>query len=215
MACRPSHAVAARTRSGLTASVPSTTSQPGTSSPPTPRRAQEGSARRRADAVGASVRLHSRQAHPAGGQTTRRHSGDRGRPRWANHLVCPGQLVRYSIIALAQALGVVDYVRRLEEALIAVMTRVGVANAGRVDGRSGVSLPAKGGRPERKIAAIGGRVDGGVTLHGFAPSCSPRSHLPSERSRALTGSPLPVVDHRCRVAPALPVGLHLLHPTLR
>jgi Lipoyl protein ligase A/B catalytic domain len=166
VACRPSHAVAARTRSGLTASVPSTTSQPGTSSPPMPRPAR-GQFSRRADAVGASVRLHSRQAHPAGGQTTRRHSGGRGRPRWANHLVCPGQLVRYSIIAPAKALGIVDYVRRLEEALIAAMTRVGVAKAGRVDGRSGVSLPAKGGRPERKIAAIGVRVDGGVTLHGF------------------------------------------------
>jgi lipoyl(octanoyl) transferase len=85
----------------------------------------------------------------------------------------PGQLVGYPIVALAEPLDVVDYVRRLEEALIGVVTGLGVTEAGRVEGRSGVWLPATDRRPERKIAAIGVRVQGGVTLHGFALNCDP------------------------------------------
>lgn len=84
----------------------------------------------------------------------------------------PGQLVGYPIIALAQPLDVVAYVRRLEDALIQVCLDVEVA-AGRVDGRSGVWLAADGRRPERKIAAIGIRVARGVTMHGFAINCNP------------------------------------------
>ncbi|MGD9530314.1 lipoyl(octanoyl) transferase LipB [Pseudonocardia sp.] len=85
----------------------------------------------------------------------------------------PGQLVGYPIVELTRPLDVVDFVRRLEEALIAVVTGLGVPGAGRVKGRSGVWLPAGGGRPERKVAAIGVRVQGGVTLHGFALNCEP------------------------------------------
>ncbi|MHA6793405.1 lipoyl(octanoyl) transferase LipB [Pseudonocardia bannensis] len=85
----------------------------------------------------------------------------------------PGQIVGYPIIALAGPLDVVDYVRRLEEALISVCAGLGVTTAGRVEGRSGVWLPAGDGRPERKLAAIGVRVQGGVTLHGFALNCDP------------------------------------------
>jgi lipoyl(octanoyl) transferase len=85
----------------------------------------------------------------------------------------PGQLVGYPIIGLAEPLDVVDYVRRLEEALIRVVHDLGVTDAGRIDGRSGVWLPARGGRPERKVAAIGVRVQGGVTLHGFSLNCDP------------------------------------------
>jgi len=84
----------------------------------------------------------------------------------------PGQLVGYPIVGLAQPMDVVDYVRRLEQALITVCDTLGVAT-GRVDGRSGVWLPASDGRPERKIAAIGVRVQRGVTLHGFALNCNP------------------------------------------
>lgn len=82
----------------------------------------------------------------------------------------PGQLVGYPIIGLAQPLDVVNFVRRLEESLIAVCADFGM-ETGRVDGRSGVWLPADGHRPERKIAAIGIRVARGVTLHGFALNC--------------------------------------------
>jgi lipoyl(octanoyl) transferase len=82
----------------------------------------------------------------------------------------PGQLVGYPIIGLAEPLDVVNYVRRIEEALIKVCADVGLP-VGRVDGRSGVWLPAGNGRPERKVAAIGVRVSRATTLHGFALNC--------------------------------------------
>jgi lipoyl(octanoyl) transferase len=82
----------------------------------------------------------------------------------------PGQLVGYPIVRLPDHVLVVDYVRRLEEALIAVCADLGVTTA-RVPGRSGVWLQASEGRPERKIAAIGIRVSRGVTMHGFALNC--------------------------------------------
>jgi lipoyl(octanoyl) transferase len=82
----------------------------------------------------------------------------------------PGQLVGYPIIGLAEPIDVVNYVRRLEESLIAVCTRLGLS-AGRVVGRSGVWLPADSARPARKVAAIGVRVQRATTLHGFALNC--------------------------------------------
>lgn len=82
----------------------------------------------------------------------------------------PGQLVGYPIIGLTEPLDVVNFVRRLEEALITVCTDLGV-NAGRVEGRSGVWVPADEARPARKVGAIGIRVARGVTLHGFALNC--------------------------------------------
>jgi lipoyl(octanoyl) transferase len=90
----------------------------------------------------------------------------------------PGQLVGYPIVALPDPVDVVTYVRRLEGALIEVCAGFGV-EAGRVEGRSGVWLPAdepgpdSRWRPERKIAAIGIRVARGVTMHGFALNCDP------------------------------------------
>ena len=85
----------------------------------------------------------------------------------------PGQLVGYPIVRLASHVYVVDYVRRLEEALIRVCRDFGVQDAARVKGRSGVWLPADDRRPERKVAAIGIRVAQGVTMHGFALNCDP------------------------------------------
>lgn len=82
----------------------------------------------------------------------------------------PGQLVGYPVIGLTEPLDVVNYVRRLEESLIQVCTDLGL-DAGRVEGRSGVWLPADDLRPARKIAAIGIRVARGTTLHGFALNC--------------------------------------------
>ena len=85
----------------------------------------------------------------------------------------PGQLVGYPIVKLPEAVYVVDYVRRLEEALIDLCAEYGLDSAARVTGRSGVWLPAVAGRPERKIAAIGVRVAAGVTMHGFALNVDP------------------------------------------
>ncbi|SDD93880.1 lipoyl(octanoyl) transferase LipB [Nocardioides lianchengensis] len=82
----------------------------------------------------------------------------------------PGQLVGYPIVALPDHVLVVDYVRRVEEALIAVCADLGVTTA-RVPGRSGVWLRADDRGPERKIAALGIRVSRGVTMHGFSLNC--------------------------------------------
>jgi lipoyl(octanoyl) transferase len=82
----------------------------------------------------------------------------------------PGQLVGYPIVRLPEHVMVVDYVRRLEEALIGVCRDLGLETA-RVPGRSGVWLRAGALRPERKVAAIGIRVSRGVTMHGFALNC--------------------------------------------
>jgi lipoyl(octanoyl) transferase len=84
----------------------------------------------------------------------------------------PGQLVGYPIVRLPNPIDVVAYVRRMEAMLIDVCRELGVPS-GRVDGRSGVWLPADQIGPERKIAAIGIRVAHGVTLHGFALNCDP------------------------------------------
>lgn len=90
-----------------------------------------------------------------------------------------GQLVVYPIIKLAEPVDVVDYVRRLEEALIQVVRAAGVTTAGRVDGRSGVWVPEetpaadpKASPRERKIAALGIRITRGVTMHGLSLNCN-------------------------------------------
>ena len=78
----------------------------------------------------------------------------------------PGQLTGYPIVKLADPVDVVAYVRRLEDALMAVAASYDVPTA-RVEGRSGV-WTADG---RRKVAAIGIRVARGVTMHGFALNC--------------------------------------------
>ncbi len=79
----------------------------------------------------------------------------------------PGQLVGYPIIRLAEGVGVVDYVRALEAAVIALLDGYGI-DSGRVEGRTGVWLAATDTLPERKICAIGVRVARRTTMHGFA-----------------------------------------------
>jgi len=79
----------------------------------------------------------------------------------------PGQLVGYPVVRLGEPLDVVAYVRRLEALLIDVCEGLGVP-ATRVEGRSGVWVPADERGSERKVAAIGVRVSRGVTMHGFA-----------------------------------------------
>ena len=87
-----------------------------------------------------------------------------------------GQLVIYPIIKLADPVDVVDFVRRIEEAMIATIRDLGVERAGRIDGRSGVWVPAddpsQGVRRDRKVAQLGIRITRGVTMHGLAVNCN-------------------------------------------
>ena len=79
----------------------------------------------------------------------------------------PGQLVAYPILDLRRRqLGPSDYVRALEETLIRALDRFGIT-ANRVAGRPGVWVDCE------KIGAIGVRVQGGVTMHGFALNVAP------------------------------------------
>lgn len=87
----------------------------------------------------------------------------------------PGQIVAYPIVRLPEKVKVVDFVRRLEQAMILTCAEFGVT-VYRVPGRSGVWLPA-GETPdgvrrlERKVGAIGLRVSQHVTMHGIALNC--------------------------------------------
>ncbi len=126
----------------------------------------------------------------------------------------PGQLVGYPVIGLAEPMDVLNYVRRLEQSLISVCADFGL-EAGRVEGRSGVWLPAAAGRPDRKVAAIGIRVARGIALHGFALNCDCdlaafSSIVPCGITDAGVtslstelGRPLGVADVRARVAEAV------------
>ena len=76
----------------------------------------------------------------------------------------PGQLTGYPIVKLPVEVQAVDYVRKLEIAIIAVCADLGLA-ACQVAGRSGVWVT---GQRNRKIAAVGVRIANGVTMHGFA-----------------------------------------------
>jgi len=80
----------------------------------------------------------------------------------------PGQLVGYPIVRLHEPVDVVAHVRRLEGLLIDALAEHGV-DGYRVEGRSGVWVRRPLG--EDKVAAIGVRVQRGVTMHGFALNC--------------------------------------------
>jgi lipoyl(octanoyl) transferase len=132
----------------------------------------------------------------------------------------PGQLVVYPILRLPEAVGVVDYVRRLEEAMIALFAEYGLVT-GRVRGRSGVWLAADPatssgpGRPERKIAAIGVRVASGTTMHGLAINVDPEM---SGFSRivpcGLSDVGVTSMAAELGESPSLPEVTHLLRPHL-
>ncbi|MFT4258629.1 lipoyl(octanoyl) transferase LipB [Microbacterium sp.] len=81
----------------------------------------------------------------------------------------PGQLVGYPIVRLPEPVDVVAHVRRLEKILIGALEPLGI-DGYQVEGRSGVWVR----RPlsEDKVAAIGVRVQRGVTMHGFALNCN-------------------------------------------
>jgi lipoyl(octanoyl) transferase len=86
----------------------------------------------------------------------------------------PGQLVGYPIFDLrgfSPKLSAVDFVRRLEEALIRTCGDLGVPT-GRVQDLTGVWTSAAKGVSPAKIAAIGVHISRGVTSHGFALNVS-------------------------------------------
>ena len=107
------------------------------------------------------------EERPAGGSTPVIDVDRGGKITWHG----PGQLVGYPIVRLIEPMDVVEYVRRVEQGLIDVCDRLGV-HTGRVEGRSGVWIPADDRGPERKVAAIGIRVQRGVTMHGFEINCN-------------------------------------------
>ena len=79
----------------------------------------------------------------------------------------PGQIVGYPIVTLPTPVDVMDFVHRLEAAIMDVCQQYGI-NTMRVEERTGVWVPADERGIARKIAAIGVRVSRGVTMHGFA-----------------------------------------------
>lgn len=81
----------------------------------------------------------------------------------------PGQLVGYPIVRLGGQREVVPHVRRLERMLIDVLRPLGISSR-QVDGRTGAWVD--GPLAPAKIAAIGVRVEKGVSMHGFALNCS-------------------------------------------
>ena len=83
----------------------------------------------------------------------------------------PGQLVGYPLVRLPDPVDVMDYVHRLEAAIMSVCADLGIITE-RQDERTGVWVPADERGPARKIAAIGVRVARGVTMHGFALNCN-------------------------------------------
>ena len=80
----------------------------------------------------------------------------------------PGQLVAYPVIRLRGRGGPHWYVRALERVIIGSLAEFGLA-AATVDGLTGVWT----GDGQRKIAAIGVKIAGGVAYHGFAINVDP------------------------------------------
>lgn len=78
----------------------------------------------------------------------------------------PGQIVGYPILKLSHhCSGPKQYVRKLEEVLISTILRWGIEGY-RLEKKPGVWVRWK--HADAKIAAIGVRIDHGVTIHGFA-----------------------------------------------
>jgi len=80
----------------------------------------------------------------------------------------PGQLVGYPILDLDCFFNDIHkYMRCLEEVIILTLKNYNIIGT-RIAGLTGVWLQAGGGKPERKICAMGVRLSRWVTMHGFA-----------------------------------------------
>jgi lipoic acid synthetase len=80
----------------------------------------------------------------------------------------PGQLVGYPVVDVPLRSGAVPaHVAAIEHVLIATLRDVGLAGASRRPGYPGVWID------DRKIAAIGVRISGGRSMHGFALNVDP------------------------------------------
>jgi lipoyl(octanoyl) transferase len=88
----------------------------------------------------------------------------------------PGQIVGYPIFDLRgfpspdpkrKTLGVIEYVRRLEEVLIRTCAEYGISTK-RIPELTGVWTSGEQGGEEAKIAALGVHISRGVTSHGIA-----------------------------------------------
>ena len=91
----------------------------------------------------------------------------------------PGQIVGYPILKLSDyCAGPKQYVRKLEEVLLQTLLRWGIEGY-RIEKNPGVWV--RWNRADAKIAAVGVRIDHGVTIHGFALNVdldlSPFSHI--------------------------------------
>ncbi len=140
----------------------------------------------------------------------------------------PGQLVGYPIIDVrAAGLGPVTYVRMLERSITEALAEFGVKTH-LVDGETGVwvgGVPNEKRRPGinpngKKIAAIGVRITGGISMHGFAINVSTDTSyfqhiipcgmpdLPISSIEIETGESIPVLDCARVVAEKLGANLH-------
>lgn len=79
----------------------------------------------------------------------------------------PGQIVGYPIVSLAPRKDLHAYLRFLEQVLINSLVHLGLPEAARREGKTGIWLGP------RKIAALGVAVRRWVTYHGFALNVSP------------------------------------------
>ena len=83
----------------------------------------------------------------------------------------PGQLVGYPIVDVEHGLAAAAHVAAVEGLVIEALAALGLPNAGRLPGFAGVWLDVDHPDPAvepRKICAIGVRLKGGRTMHGFA-----------------------------------------------
>jgi lipoyl(octanoyl) transferase len=103
--------------------------------------------------AGRRTEPHERPAPGSGAPTIDVDRG--GKITWHG----PGQLVGYPIIRLADPIDVVAYVRRVEQFLIDVCAELGLATT-RIEGRSGVWVPADGTGEAANVVGGTGRASG-------------------------------------------------------